>query len=69
MGVKKVVLLLVVANAVLWLWWQGGLSPLLEVPGAGEREPLRAARQLRVESIAVAPSAVAASASVVVKTR
>ena len=52
---------LLVANLVAGLWWTGHLSPLLEPPGAGDREPLRLSRQLRVESLAVLGTPVAAS--------
>ncbi len=53
---KAWVLALVVANVLALAWWQGWLSPLLEPPGASEREPLRAARQLRPEAVrATAP--------------
>jgi hypothetical protein len=67
--VKKVVGFLCIANVFMWLWWQGHLAPLMEVPGSGEREPLRTSRQLRVDSIAVVPSAVSLPASAAIKPR
>jgi hypothetical protein len=46
---------LAAANVVAWAWGGGYLSPLLEAPGAAEREPLRLSRQLQPESVIVVP--------------
>ncbi len=63
-----VLVLLLLANAALFAWWQGNLSPLWPEPGASEREPERLARQLQPEAIQIvgarAPGAPPATSSV-----
>ncbi|MBL8327429.1 MAG: hypothetical protein JNJ71_01165 [Rubrivivax sp.] len=68
---RTLVVLLLLANALAFAWWQGHLAPLWEPPGASEREPQRLARQLRPEQVqpnlrpsaALPATAAAASAS------
>jgi hypothetical protein len=55
---KALIVALLTANVLALAWWQGWLSPLLDPPGASQREPLRAARQLRPEALKVTPSRV-----------
>lgn len=53
---KALVMGLLLANGVVFAWWQGLLSPLIDPPGLAEREPLRLARQLRPEAVRVVPA-------------
>lgn len=63
---RALVLLLLLANAAFFAWWQGWLDPVLP-PRADHREPERLAAQVRPESITVlnqrAASAALAAAS------
>ena len=52
---KGIIGALILGNVVLAFWWTGQLSPLWEPAGHAEREPLRSARQLRPDSVAVMP--------------
>lgn len=59
---KIIVALLVALNAALAAWWQGYLAPLLPMPGASEREPIRLARQLQSQAVSVVPAAASSRA-------
>lgn len=50
---KWLAAVLVIANALLWVWWQGFLGPLWEAPGQGDREPSRLLRQIKPEAVSV----------------
>jgi hypothetical protein len=54
---RALVLALLAANAVVYGWGQGWLSPLLAPPGAAEREPERLYQQVRPNSITLVPLA------------
>lgn len=61
---RALVLVLLVANGFVFAWSQGWLSPLLQPPGAAEREPDRLLQQIQPESITVlSPAAAALAAS------
>lgn len=53
----------VVANLLFYAWSQGWLSPAVEPPHHGEREPQRLALQVRPEAVRVLPVPSAASAA------
>jgi hypothetical protein len=48
---RRLAAALLILNGLVLAWWLGFLSPLLEPPGASEREPLRWSRQLKPEAI------------------
>jgi hypothetical protein len=52
---RALVLALLAANAFVFAWGQGWLSPLLPPPGAAEREPERLYQQVRPNSITIVP--------------
>jgi len=61
---RAAVIVLLLANALVFAWSRGWLAPVLALPGAGEREPDRLLQQVRPESIVVlGPKAAAQAAS------
>jgi hypothetical protein len=61
---RALVLVLLVANGLVFAWSQGWLSPLLQPPGVAEREPERLLQQVRPDSITVlGPAAATLAAS------
>lgn len=48
---RALVLLLLLANGLLWAWRSGALAPLLPVPGQAQREPARLERQVRPDAV------------------
>ena len=51
--IKWLALLLIGANAGLWAWTHGWLSPTLQPPGESQREPQRLQQHVRPESIVI----------------
>jgi len=60
---RKVVLLLLLANLVFFAWTQGLLDSLLPFKSTGDREPERLQRQVRPETIRILPPLAASAAS------
>lgn len=61
---RRLVLLLIVANLAFFAWTQGWLDAVIGVRPTGDREPERLARQVRPEAITIlSPAAVRAAAS------
>jgi hypothetical protein len=61
---KRLVLLLLLANLAFFAWTQGWLDSVVGVRPTGDREPERLARQVRPESITIlSPAAVRAAAA------
>lgn len=61
---KRLVLLLLLANLAFFAWTQGWLDSVVGVRPTGDREPERLARQVRPESITIlSPEAVRAAAA------
>lgn len=60
---RKLVLLLVLANIVFFAWTQGAFDELLPVKSTGDREPERLARQVRPELVRLMPSSAASAAT------
>jgi hypothetical protein len=54
---RALVALLLLANAVFWIWSQGWLDDVVGVRSTGEREPQRLAQQVRPEIVRVLPGA------------
>ncbi len=59
---RALVLLLLLANALFFAWWQGWLAPVLP-PRADAREPERLAHQVRPEWITVLTATAASAAA------
>jgi hypothetical protein len=53
---RAVVAVLLLANAVFWVWSQGWLDDVVGVRSTGDREPQRLAQQLRPEIVRVLPA-------------
>jgi len=54
---RALVALLLLANAVFWVWSQGWLDDVVGIRSTGEREPQRLAQQVRPEIVRVLPGA------------
>lgn len=59
---RVLLLVLLLANALVWAWTQGWLAPALTAPDMAEREPRRVAAQVNPELVTVLPDAAASAA-------
>jgi len=59
---RVLLIVLVLANALFFVWSRGGLAPALPAPHSSEREPERLAAQLNPERITVLPASAASAA-------
>ncbi len=60
---RALVVLLVLANLVFFVWTQGWIDGISGFRAGGDREPERLARQVRPESVVILPRAVGASSA------
>jgi len=59
---RALLIALVLANALFFVWSRGGLAPALPAPHSSEREPERLAAQLNPERVTVLPASAASAA-------
>lgn len=52
---RTLLLLLLLANGMVFAWSQGWLEPALHAPGEADREPSRLAAQVHAEAVRVLP--------------
>lgn len=59
---RALLLVLLLANALVFAWAQGWLEPVLHAPGQADREPARLANQVNPEAVRILPAAAATEA-------
>ncbi len=60
---RALLLVLLLANGLVFAWVQGWLEPLLHAPGQADREPARLAGQINPEVVRILPAAAAHEAA------
>jgi hypothetical protein len=60
---RTLLLLLVLANGLVFAWAQGWLEPALHAPGQADREPARLASQVHADAVRILPPAAASEAA------
>lgn len=59
---RALVIVVLLANVLFWVWTRGGMAPALPPPHSGEREPERLAAQLNPERLVLLPTKAASAA-------